>query len=332
MATPTDPARRAVIRQGLSVAIATGLYGISFGALGVASGLTIWQTCVTSLLLFSGGSQFALIGVLGGGGSVGAAIAASSLLGVRNTLYGLQLTPTMAPRGLWRVPVAQFTIDESTAVSIAQDTLPNRRLGFWVTGIGIYAGWNVMTLVGAQAVWSRRGGIRSLHRAALAAAQVAAAGSSGHRGRRRGRGACARGSRRHPGDRGGRRRRRVRTAHAHPHARRADSRRDDPVTVWIAIIGASLVAFALKFAGYTVPPSFLEKPRVSHITTLLPAALLAALVVMQTFTTGSSLVLDARGAGLAAAIVALLLRAPFIVVVIAAAGTAAALRAFAGWA
>jgi predicted branched-subunit amino acid permease len=146
---PADPARRAVVRQGLSVAIATGLYGISFGALGVASGLSIWQTCVTSLLLFSGGSQFALIGVLGGGGGVGAAVAASSLLGVRNTLYGLQLTPTMAPRGLWRIPVAQFTIDESTAVAVAQDAPENRRLGFRVTGIGIYAGWNVMTLVGA---------------------------------------------------------------------------------------------------------------------------------------------------------------------------------------
>ena len=104
------------------------------------------------------------------------------------------------------------------------------------------------------------------------------------------------------------------------------------MTVWIAIIGASLIAFALKFAGYTVPPSFLEKPRVSRITNLLPAALLAALVVMQTFTTGSALVLDARAAGLVAAIVALVLRAPFIVVVIAAAATAAALRAFAGWA
>jgi len=104
------------------------------------------------------------------------------------------------------------------------------------------------------------------------------------------------------------------------------------VTIWIAIIGASLIAFGLKFAGYTVPPAYLEKPRVSHITTLLPAALLAALVVMQTFTVGSTLVLDARAAGLLAAIIALLLRAPFIVVVIAAAGTAAALRAFVGWA
>jgi predicted branched-subunit amino acid permease len=146
---PVDAERRAVIRQGLSVAIATGLYGVSFGALGVASGLTVWQTCVTSLLLFSGGSQFALIGVLGGGGSVGAAIAASSLLGVRNTLYGLQLTPIMAPKGWWRIPVAQLTIDESTAVAIAQPTRRLGRIGFWVTGIGIYAGWNLSTLVGA---------------------------------------------------------------------------------------------------------------------------------------------------------------------------------------
>ena len=102
------------------------------------------------------------------------------------------------------------------------------------------------------------------------------------------------------------------------------------MTVWIAIIGASLIAFALKFAGYTVPPTFLEKPKDSRVTTLLPAALLAALVVMQTFTTGSQLVLDARAAGLVAAAIALVLRAPFIVVVIAAAGTAAALRAV-GW-
>ena len=99
------------------------------------------------------------------------------------------------------------------------------------------------------------------------------------------------------------------------------------MTVWIAIVGASLIAFALKFAGYTVPPEFLEKPRVSRVTALLPAALLAALVVMQTFTTGANLALDARAACLAAAALALLVRAPFIVVVIAAAGTTAALRA-----
>lgn len=146
---PVDVERRAVIRQGLSVSLATGLYGVSFGALAVASGLTITQASVTSLLLFSGGSQFALIGVLGGGGGVGAAIAASSLLAVRNTLYGLQLTPMLAPKGWWRIPVAQVTIDESTAVAIAQPTRRLGRVGFWVTGVGIYVGWNASTLVGA---------------------------------------------------------------------------------------------------------------------------------------------------------------------------------------
>jgi branched-subunit amino acid transport protein AzlD len=103
------------------------------------------------------------------------------------------------------------------------------------------------------------------------------------------------------------------------------------MTIWIAIIVAGVISFGLKFTGYTVPPAFLEQPRVARITDLLPAALLAALVVMQTFTDGATLVLDARGAGLVAAIVALVLRAPFIVVVIAAAGTAAGLRAL-GWA
>lgn len=146
-----DAARFAVVRQGLSVAASTGLYGVSFGALSTTSGLSLWQTCVLSLLLFSGGSQFALIGVLGGGGTAGAAVAASSLLGVRNALYGLQLGPVMRPRGWRRVVVPQLTIDESTAVAVSQSTPPLRRLGFWVTGLGVYGFWNLATLVGALA-------------------------------------------------------------------------------------------------------------------------------------------------------------------------------------
>lgn len=146
-----DPARRAVIRQGLSVAVATGAYGISFGALGVASGMSVLQTCLLSLLLFSGGSQFALVGILGGGGSAAAAVAAASLLSVRNALYGLQLAPILRPRGWRRIPVAQITIDESTAVAVAQSRPALARLGFRVTGLGIYLGWNLMTFVGALA-------------------------------------------------------------------------------------------------------------------------------------------------------------------------------------
>jgi predicted branched-subunit amino acid permease len=142
-------ARRAVIRQGVSVGVATGLYGVSFGALSVADGLTVLQTCILSLLLFSGGSQFALVGILGGGGTAGAAISAAALLSVRNAIYGLQLVPTMMPKGWRRFVVAQLTIDESTAVAVSQSTPSRRRLGFWVTGIAVYVGWNLMTLVGA---------------------------------------------------------------------------------------------------------------------------------------------------------------------------------------
>jgi predicted branched-subunit amino acid permease len=144
-------ARRAVVRQGGSVALATGLYGVSFGALGVTSGMSVPQTCLLSLLLFSGGSQFALIGILGGGGTAAAAISAASLLGLRNALYGLQLGPAMRTGGWRRFVAAQLTIDESTAVAVGQPPGPLRRLGFWVTGLGVYLGWNLMTLVGALA-------------------------------------------------------------------------------------------------------------------------------------------------------------------------------------
>ena len=84
-------------RIGLSIAFATGLYGISFGALAVSSGLSFWQTMALSALLFSGGSQFAFIGVIAGGGSGGAAFGAASLLGVRNAIYGMQVNQILRP-------------------------------------------------------------------------------------------------------------------------------------------------------------------------------------------------------------------------------------------
>lgn len=141
--------RRAAVRRGLAVGIPTALYGVSLGALAVANGLTVLQACVTSLLIFTGGSQFALVGVLGGGGSAIAAVSASSLLGVRNGLYALQVNAMVRPRGLRRVAAAHLTIDESTAVAVSQPTPPSQAAGFWTTGITIFIGWNLMTLAGA---------------------------------------------------------------------------------------------------------------------------------------------------------------------------------------
>ncbi|MFW5471850.1 AzlC family ABC transporter permease [Knoellia sp. CPCC 206450] len=141
--------RRAVLRQSLSVGIATGAYGISFGALGVASGLTTLQTVALSLLLFSGGSQFALVGILGAGGTGSAAVATSTLLGVRNGLYALQTSRILDLGGLRRLAAAQITIDESTAVAVGQEKRRAGRLGFWVTGITVFVFWNLMTFAGA---------------------------------------------------------------------------------------------------------------------------------------------------------------------------------------
>jgi predicted branched-subunit amino acid permease len=148
---PEDAETRRAGRQGLAVVLATSAYGISFGALSVASGLDVWQTCLLSLLMFTGGSQFAFVGVIGAGGPAAApaAIASSALLGVRNAAYAMRMSPVIG-RGFWRrAGAAQFTIDESTAVSLAQSTPRARTVGFWVTGVGIYVGWNISTLLGA---------------------------------------------------------------------------------------------------------------------------------------------------------------------------------------
>jgi predicted branched-subunit amino acid permease len=145
----TGRRRKEVLLQCLSVGVATGAYGISFGALSVAAGLSIWQTVALSALLFSGASQFAVVGIVAAGGSGVAAVATSSLLGLRNGLYGLQISRLLGVRRLLRLPAAQLTIDESTAVAVAQPEPAAQRLGFWGTGLSVYVMWNLMTLAGA---------------------------------------------------------------------------------------------------------------------------------------------------------------------------------------
>ncbi|WP_129545453.1 AzlC family ABC transporter permease [Arthrobacter dokdonensis] len=136
-------------RIGASIAIATGLYGVSFGALSVASGLNFWQTIALSLLLFSGGSQFAFIGVIAGGGTGVAAMSASALLGIRNGVYGMQLNALLRPTGWRRFAAAHVTIDESTATATGQIDPSEQKRGFWVAGLGIYLLWNAFTAAGA---------------------------------------------------------------------------------------------------------------------------------------------------------------------------------------
>jgi predicted branched-subunit amino acid permease len=148
---PTPAERRAIVRDGLGVGIATGLYGVSFGAVAVAAGLSVLQTCALSFVMFTGASQFAFVGVLAAGGAPLSGAATALMLGTRNTLYGLKLAPLLGFRD-WRRPVtAQIVIDESTAMSVTRSSRTAARIGFLTTGIAVFALWNLFTFVGAIA-------------------------------------------------------------------------------------------------------------------------------------------------------------------------------------
>ena len=140
-----------VLSTSLSVGIATGLYGISFGAIGVAAGLDVFSVMILSLLMFSGGSQFAFVGVLAAGGAPVTAVTSAWLMGIRNSFYALRLTSVIGPKGLLRLLAAQLTIDESNAVSAAQSDNKSQKAGFWLTGAAVFIFWNLATLVGALA-------------------------------------------------------------------------------------------------------------------------------------------------------------------------------------
>lgn len=145
--------RRAIVVNALGVGFATAAYGISFGAFAVSGGLTVLQAQILSVVMFTGGSQFALVGVLAAGGGVSSAVATSTLLGVRNAFYGLSMAPVLDVRGRRRLVAAQLTIDESTAMAIGRsgpgETARAERLAFWATGLSVFVLWNLATLAGS---------------------------------------------------------------------------------------------------------------------------------------------------------------------------------------
>ncbi|MFF3342940.1 AzlC family ABC transporter permease [Streptomyces flavidovirens] len=139
----------AVVRDALGVGFAVGLSGFAFGVTSAGSGLTLLQTCALSLLVFTGASQFALVGALAAGGNPFTAAAGAFFLGVRNAFYGLRLSQLLALPRFVRPFAAHWVIDETTAVTLAQPSRRSARLGFTVTGLTLYVLWNLTTLVGA---------------------------------------------------------------------------------------------------------------------------------------------------------------------------------------
>jgi predicted branched-subunit amino acid permease len=141
--------RASIRRDALGIAAYAGAFGVSLGAIAVASGLTVLQTGLLSLAMFSGASQVAFISVLGAGGSALTAIPAAVLLGVRNTFYGIRLVHVLGVRGRRLAVAAQFVLDETAAMVIARDDQQEQRYAFWFTGVLLFAVWNVGTIGGA---------------------------------------------------------------------------------------------------------------------------------------------------------------------------------------
>ena len=144
---PTTPRRTLWGAAGIGIAV--GVYGISFGVLAVAAGMSAAQACVMSMLVFTGASQFAFVGVLAAGGGALAAIGPAVVLAVRNAAYGLSLAPILPRRLRLRALLAQLVIDESTAMARAEDDPAAARRAFLATGVSVWLCWTVGTLAGA---------------------------------------------------------------------------------------------------------------------------------------------------------------------------------------
>ncbi len=141
--------RAAIRRDALGIAAYAGAFAVSLGAIAVASGLTVVQTGLLSLAMFSGASQVAFISIAGAGGSALAAIPATLLLGVRNTFYGIRLVQVLGVRGPRVALAAQFVLDETAAMVIARDDRREQRYAFWFTGVLLFVVWNLGTIGGA---------------------------------------------------------------------------------------------------------------------------------------------------------------------------------------
>ena len=143
------PQRGAILRASVGLGLYAGAFGMAYGAVAVGSGLSVAQTMVLSLVMFSGASQFAFAGVVATAGSPLTAIPTALLLGVRNTFYGVTMSEILAPRGLRRFATAQFVIDETTAMAVGQPTPPAKRFAFWAAGLVLFVFWQSGSLAGA---------------------------------------------------------------------------------------------------------------------------------------------------------------------------------------
>ncbi|AOS62891.1 AzlC family ABC transporter permease [Actinoalloteichus hymeniacidonis] len=142
---------RALLRDVGALASAVGVVGASFGAVAVAAGLSTWDALFMSLIVFAGGSQFMVVGVLAAGGGAVAAVAAGLLLNLRHLPFGLALGDTIGRGLLAKLVGSHILIDESVAFAMSQRDPARARAAFWLSGIAAFLAWNPAVVLGAMA-------------------------------------------------------------------------------------------------------------------------------------------------------------------------------------
>ena len=142
---------RDIYGPALALGFAVFVFAISFGVVCVSAGGSVPKAMAMSLFVFTGASQFSAVSVIAAGGTAASAVAGALILASRNAIYGVAIAPWLTGRLPYRLAAAQFTIDETTGMTLAQDTPFRRRRAFWVTAASIYVFWNVGTLIGALA-------------------------------------------------------------------------------------------------------------------------------------------------------------------------------------
>lgn len=140
-----------LVRDSALVWLASGVVGVSFGAIAVAGGLPVWVPVVMSLVVYAGSAQFSAVGVLLAGGGPFAAATTGLLLNTRTAAFSLAVADVIGRGRLTRLLGAHLVTDETVAFALAQPDPARRRAAFWISGLGLFAVWNLGVLAGALA-------------------------------------------------------------------------------------------------------------------------------------------------------------------------------------
>jgi 4-azaleucine resistance transporter AzlC len=140
---------RGLARDIALVCLADGVVGLSYGAISVGGGLSLWVPMLLSLVVFAGASQFLFVGIVAAGGSPIAATIAGLLVNSRHVAFGLAVSDVIG--GGWkRIPGSHLMTDENVAFALGQDELKTKRAAYWTCGIGIFVCWNLGVVAGGQ--------------------------------------------------------------------------------------------------------------------------------------------------------------------------------------